>query len=356
MVMCRHMTPEASTPWLRALMGGGWAGVDLFFVLSGFLVSGLLFREYGKDGSIDYARFFWRRGLKIYPAFLALVLLYGIFEYRIGRSFTLKGLIGELLFVQNYYASLWNHTWSLAVEEHFYLIVGLGITFLSRRRQMDRVPTFAVGVLVVCLLWRCLDVGLFGEINNFATHLRMDSLMFGVLLSYHYHTHPERLAAFFARWRMVLVLAALVSLVSLAIYPFGHPFWETVGYSMLYLAFGILLLWILGMSARMGEHAAFRLLAFIGAHSYSIYLWHMFVKRSFSYLRKAAGIDLPWSVELLSYVAVSVLFGIIMAKLVEVPVLRVRDRYFPSRTGSSPAQPTTVDVRFAPARGSRAEI
>ncbi len=111
--------------WLRV----GWIGVDLFFVLSGFLVSGLLFREYGRLGEVHAGRFLVRRGLRIYPAFYAFLLSTAIATGTIGT----RQFVAEAAFVQNYIPGLWDHTWSLAVEEHFYFLLALVVAALVRR-------------------------------------------------------------------------------------------------------------------------------------------------------------------------------------------------------------------------------
>src|SRR6266536_4891341 len=103
----------------------GWAGVDLFFVLSGFLISGLLFAEWKQRGSIGIARFYVRRGLKIYPAFYAFLAMTAV-AGSVWPGFTPAPLtrahaLAEMLFLQSYWMGIWGHTWSLAVEEHFYI-------------------------------------------------------------------------------------------------------------------------------------------------------------------------------------------------------------------------------------------
>src|SRR5437867_325406 len=95
----------------------GWIGVPLFFVLSGFLISGLLFREYMKYRHIDYPRFFVRRGLKIYPAFYVLIAVSVAIALWNGKGVEGKPLLSEVVFIQNYcWPSMWPHTWSLAIE------------------------------------------------------------------------------------------------------------------------------------------------------------------------------------------------------------------------------------------------
>lgn len=108
----------------------GWMGVDLFFVLSGYLVSGLLFKEYLKYGSIKAMRFLIRRGFKIYPLFYLLMIITIILQILIKKPLTSYQLFSELLFVQNYFGNFYYHTWSLAVEEHFYVLLTI-LIFIS---------------------------------------------------------------------------------------------------------------------------------------------------------------------------------------------------------------------------------
>jgi peptidoglycan/LPS O-acetylase OafA/YrhL len=93
----------------------GWTGVDLFFVLSGFLISGLLFSEYKKRHAINYKRFFIRRGLKIYPAFYTFLLITGIAGQLVFHTHpTFVQYLHEVFFIMNYRQRFWDHTWTLA--------------------------------------------------------------------------------------------------------------------------------------------------------------------------------------------------------------------------------------------------
>src|ERR1700733_8630962 len=85
----------------------GWTGVDLFFVLSGFLISGLLFSEYKKRHAISFQRFFIRRGLKIYPAFYVFLLVTAVAGYLAFHSVAPPALyLNEMLFVMNYFGGV----------------------------------------------------------------------------------------------------------------------------------------------------------------------------------------------------------------------------------------------------------
>ena len=96
----------------RTWMYGGWTGVDLFFVLSGFLVSGLLFREYQETGAVRPGRFLLRRGFKIYPAFYTMAIPILLLAQAPARQ-----VVSELFLVQNYLLpNFFGYTWTLAVE------------------------------------------------------------------------------------------------------------------------------------------------------------------------------------------------------------------------------------------------
>jgi peptidoglycan/LPS O-acetylase OafA/YrhL len=318
--------------WQRA----GWAGVDLFFVLSGFLVSGLLLAEHRESGRVRLGRFLARRGLKIYPAFYAFLLLSLPLA---PLALTPRGLLGETLFLQNYLGALWNHTWSLAVEEHFYLGCGLLVVALSRRDRLDLlVPLFAA-VAAACLAFRVAAAvsGAPTASLTFTTHARIDALFFGVFLAWLRHAHPARLAAFVRRWAVLLAVCASGLVVLPILLPLTESrFMVSGGLTATYLSSGAALL--LGVHAPPGLFAgrAWRAAAAAGAMSYSIYLWHMPVGRLLARIPFPGSPGTAFLVRSAAYVALSVAVGALLSKLIEIPVLRWRDRRFPSR-GTEPA-------------------
>jgi peptidoglycan/LPS O-acetylase OafA/YrhL len=265
---------------LDAWVRGGWVGVDFFFVLSGFLVSGLLFREHKKFGQISYKTFFIRRGLKIYPSFyflLAITCVWNTFQF--GRP-GLRGLMAESLFVQDYLSGLWTHTWSLAVEEHFYLLLPLLLIFLCRLNpaQSDKfksIPWICFGLAVFCLVLR-LVVSLRAPYNfrthQSYTHLRIDGLFYGVMLSYFYHYYPNFLSRL-RPFRWVLCGLGLAAISPAFIFPVENTFFiYTAGLTFNYVGFGLILL--AALTGKILEHRLFSGISYVGSRSYSIYLWH----------------------------------------------------------------------------------
>src|SRR5258706_7023662 len=288
MVVVHH---SGAVPLLTKM---GWVGVDLFFVLSGFLISGLLYSEYKRKNSISFGRFLLRRGLKIYPAFYVMLLVTFFAEEYLRNLPTVGAYLREIFFVQSYSYGLWMHTWSLAVEEHFYIFLPVFlltiIRFSSDRHDPFRViPWTFLFIATICLIFRTSKIywtpaAVFrNQMVMNPSHDRMDALFFGVFLGYLHHYRPEILERLFQPlWNRVAIGVLTAALLSC---PFfltrDSHFLLTLGLSFLYLGFGGLLLLSLyvrdvlpaRLAAVVGKLGT--VCAFIGMYSYSIYLWHV---------------------------------------------------------------------------------
>ena len=266
----------------------GWIGVDLFFVLSGFLVSGLLFSEYKRFGNIDAVRFLVRRGFKIYPAFYTL-MVFSVADSLVTQGSVPRTIWGEVFFLQNYWTHMWPHTWSLAVEEHFYWMLPL-LLLLMIRKSSDKKNPFS------SIPWTFVALG------------------------YYRHYRPE----LFARMaRRPLWIPALLLLLPAFVFPLGNPIMDTIGFTCLYAGFSCLVVWAVDRRSSRGLTA--RSLAWTGRYSYSIYLWHFVI----GFLVFNGAPNFPM---FLLYVATAVGAGAGMSALIEVPHLKLRDRWFPSRS------------------------
>ncbi len=311
---------------------GGWTGVDLFFVLSGFLVSGLLFREYQKTETLNIKRFLIRRGLKIYPSFYILIAVTVLVSAALGREIPVKNLLAEIFFVQNFFGKLWPHTWSLAVEEHFY--IGLAIlAFLLLRFKISKnnpfswTPHIFLFFAVVCFVLRAL-MAVYKGTSIGLTFFRVDALFFGVMISYFWHFQNLSQSYFLTRFKnWFFVPAVLLLLPAFLFLSVTNRWFFVFGMTSNYIAGGLLLLACLKSDFKNG--ALVRAISYVGAYSYSIYLWHL----PFQYwvvpiLTKLTGIN-NWFFFAGCYLAGSILFGILLSKIIEYPILRIRDRYFP---------------------------
>jgi peptidoglycan/LPS O-acetylase OafA/YrhL len=328
-------------------MKTGWVGVDLFFVLSGFLVSGLLFNEYRTDGMLRIKRFLIRRGMKIYPPFYVLLLTTVCLVAVLGSgSIPTKVLFSEFLLVQNYGPAFWGHTWSLAVEEHFYLILALTLFILMWRagKQVNPfscIPWLAVAIILILPLLRILTalyvVPYSLKTHHFPTHLRLDSLTFGVLLSYLHHFRHDEVSGFVRHHLKAITLLSCILVSSCLVFEQASFVMSTIGYTFLYIGFGgLLLVSVYGLPKENRPYprvltAIGTALAFVGTNSYGIYLWHLPVANwGFMLLRRLYR-PLDYRLEFVIYVLASIAVGVLMTKLVERPSLWLRERIFPSR-------------------------
>ncbi len=313
----------------------GWMGVDLFFVLSGYLVSGLLFAEFRRGGRVETGRFLIRRGFKIYPPFYVFLGFFLLLRVLIGKPVPWPTALSEALFVQNYGPRMWTHTWSLAVEEHFYLLLALGMGMAAKRGQRG-MRALAVASFLACVTVGILRFQVFAaasyqmDTHYTPTHLRVDALAFGTLLSYLHHFHREGTEGQVRRWRGGLWLLGL-GLVGLGAH--GGLTWAG-SYLSLYLGFGALLMTVVVIgedkkSRPLGAIA--KRLAFFGAWSYSVYLWHypvvLFADRGWKAL-EAKGIFVPHLLAWLLTLGMVAVVGVGMGKAVEGPSLRLRERWF----------------------------
>lgn len=324
-----------------------WIGVDLFFVLSGFLVSGLLFKEYQKFGSIKPKLFLIRRGFKIYPVFYLTAVLYALFRL-VFNHLEIKKLFYELIFVQNYvlgWGYLYPASWSLAVEEHFYFALVLLLWLIFNKRIMsfeikpNQISNFEK--LLIFILILILGLRFFSNIyfpdenvrNTTMSHLRIDSLLFGVLIAYWYYFKQDKLSGFYQKHKTKLLILAFAMLLFTPFVDYIHSFFvKTLGFTMLYLSFGILLIHFLlvkNINNQINSLFSKSIVDFvskIGFCSYSIYVIHTLAIFCVQFLQ-IKNRFLSFSVVF----SVSVIAGFIMTYKIEKFFLNYRDKYYPSR-------------------------
>ena len=144
-----------------AAMPGGFVGVDVFFVISGYLITHLLIIEIEKSGSINLKSFFYRRVLRIFPAYYTYILA-GVALAYFGVVEVLPGdVLHASSYMMNYHVERgwhFNHTWSLAVEEQFYLVWPLALLALGRRHALFLLVLMIFAVPCVrTVMWMIFD-------------------------------------------------------------------------------------------------------------------------------------------------------------------------------------------------------
>jgi peptidoglycan/LPS O-acetylase OafA/YrhL len=258
------------------LLPGGYIGVDVFFVLSGFLITSLLLEEHEARGSISLTGFYMRRARRILPALAAVLLGYLAVVALSGgtgfRAVVLAGLFSgnavQAFVVPNPLAHAGlglGHLWSLAEEEQFYLLWPVALIVLARTRRL--VPALAL-VLTAVLVWKGL----------LAAHgARFDRIYYGP------DTHADGLLAgallAALRWWKPLRVPEPIPVLSFALFFVGSMIGPLSDAGWLYI-WPFLLLGCVGMTAaaatdtRMAALLSVRPLVGLGRMSYSLYLWH----------------------------------------------------------------------------------
>ncbi len=321
----------------------GWIGVNLFFVLSGFLVAGLLFREFQRRGIVNITRFLIRRGFKIYPSFYLMILasLVTPAVFVLPNPVGLSNIIGEITFLQNYIGRLWNHTISIGIEEQFYLLMATTALFLIKLKdrwvsRCAMAPYVILSLCVMILIARTVLV----YSNSFETctavpaytHLRFDSLLWGVLIAYGYHFKQDIFVRVAGRLRSSFPYVVYMVTILPILFPFSKScFMHSLGFTTLDLGFGLIIsLSVVGKSAFQSRVVTLMVpIAAVGRISYSIYLWHMLVFFGLKAVIPLENSNALFYTHTILYLCFSLLIGVVMHRLVEHPMLRIRDRYFP---------------------------
>ena len=262
---------------------GGFLGVDVFLVLSGFLIGGVLVREAGTTGSIDGASFARRRAHRLIPPLAVLVLVHTVVSIAIGDDAgeQLLQAVLALTFTANWQLSFDHHAplgvvhlWSLALEAQFYALVALGVWALRRhlRRPVPLLVGLGVGVVAVAV-WRAvaLERGWLLESLYQRTDTRLDSLLLGVaaLLVWRHRIVSDA---------VLRVAGGVGALILLAAWIVAEPSSEWLyrgGFSVLGLAAAAVVAAAatgLGPVARLADVSTLR---WVGGLSYSLYLWHL---------------------------------------------------------------------------------
>jgi len=327
-------------PSVRRFFWPGALGVDIFFVLSGFLITSLLIREFEVYGTVSLKRFYARRFLRLTPAYW-LMLGVTMFTLQIFLPETAARLHANNIFASCLlYLSNWKrafgvnidplvHTWSLAIEEQFYLIwCPLLCVMLSRfkNRTLIAFVTLSINLLLIVVLESRIELGMWGKDYLYnATECRFHALLFGALtgMIFCWRLGGERILA--SRGFDLLALAALVSGVLLAS-KFAEPNQSTYrvlpGFAV---ACSILVLWLVTRSTS-PFHSLLRFpaLVWIGKVSYGLYLWHFVV------LALVLEFQWPLWVRGLTYITISFIVTAASYYFLERPFLKLKERFAPT--------------------------
>lgn len=323
LVLCTHMAlPQLNggfyTKFLFNPLKTGWIGVDMFFVLSGFLITSILWKNKEQSTGSYFKGFYGKRLVRIFPLYyLILILIFFVFS-RMGEigevwreKITIIPTWHYFLHFQNFSIAKINQwpgpvgiTWSLAVEEHFYFVWPV-LVFLLNKKQLNYL---IVAILISSPIIRFFTARIIeGEIGVYTySFCRMDALCFGGLLALNRQSLNTKLLKYLFALSLIFILIMFTIDGKYLKY---NPFVYTIGYSCNYLLFGSILgLLLNGQFQKLKKLLENDFLGKMGLYSYSIYLFHpLLVSYMEFHLNK-----FQLQLNTLEWMIVQVIFGIVL--------------------------------------------
>jgi peptidoglycan/LPS O-acetylase OafA/YrhL len=265
----------------------GIFAVICFFVLSGFLITHLLLKEYDKTGDLSLRRFYLRRSLRIFPAFYGYAVFYIVGRTIMGLHIDWISLLACLTYTGNYFEAFGHeplatmlHTWSLAVEEQFYLLWPVIFWLFAKNRTRLMQGLMAAIVAIWVYRWLGFKLNFNAEYVGLSFETRADALAIGCLLAVANSMH--RIPRWLIDWKWVGALAAAI-IVAMSASKINAPSYT---WSIAAVGFAIILMHAVAHSQspwyRWLESRPLRALGLI---SYSLYLYHPFANHLPSALR-----------------------------------------------------------------------
>jgi peptidoglycan/LPS O-acetylase OafA/YrhL len=255
----------------------GDLGVRVFFVISGFLITGLLIAESEKSGRIDLLKFYFRRTLRIFPPYYFLLFVLAVLAVSGRVHITFPQFLPVFSYASDYiYPGTWDidHAWSLAVEEQFYLLLP-GLMVLLRTRR--RIVWMLAATLVLCPIFRFIDHSFFADAQPIwltkGFHANADTLAVGCLLAFlRSGLHANKKYASVIRSPFMLFLPVAVFLVNSQIDYTGLNLGFLFSVNNLLMA--VMIDWaVTNAKGGVGKVLNSRAAVILGMMSYSIYLW-----------------------------------------------------------------------------------
>lgn len=340
-VLLYHMGCGNGSRLLRAVAARGWYGVDVFFVLSGFLITRLLVDELDNSGSINLRRFYARRCFRLYPAFLSAIILTFIVTAAFGPRVDLKNFASMIPYYVTYTFNIWmafnwwgrggmqqhlplTQIWTLCIEEQFYLAWPLILRALGRKAAVRALYCAVAGSIVLrSLIYVFVSSWRAQAFIGFFTLTKLDTIGIGCILALTVEQLAplSRLYSTRALWLYILCAMPLLW--------WGTGQWYfTVGSCVVALSVAVIIaaLWM-GGSCALTRVLASKPMVEIGKVSYGMYLFQFFTISAARHLIRETS---SWACLLSWVIAAALLIGLaeIHFQTVETYFLSLRDRIF----------------------------
>ncbi|HZI48040.1 MAG TPA: acyltransferase [Pyrinomonadaceae bacterium] len=314
-----------------SILNGGNIGVDIFFVLSGFLITALLIEEWQGNGEVSLKGFYCRRILRLVPALVILLLVLYLFADRflpIGEAgATTRSIPVAFVYASDVALAFFHlrlgalqHTWSLAIEEHFYLIWPLFLlATLKLGAGRKRLVVITLSLAVASAVHRAVlhQLGAPAVRTFYGVDTRADGLLIGCAAG---------LCVCWGFWRArhfrywVVPAVAVIGMLMFA-GSYSSAFMHLGGFTLVAMATVVVIVWVvLAPSSYLRGFLEFGPLVWVGRISYGLYLWHYPIFKASSLLR------LGWPLQLLVALTATLIVTCLSYYLIERPALKLKRR------------------------------
>jgi peptidoglycan/LPS O-acetylase OafA/YrhL len=329
----------------------GWAGVDLFFVLSGYLIGNQLMAPAARGESLSLKTFFARRLLRTLPNYYVVLAVYLLLPHSPIAGKAMTPVWRYLTFTQNIglqYGEMFTHSWSLCIEEQFYLVLPLAVLALVGTRRSPRLLWCAIGAAIAAGITARGIAFMNGQEAfaapvYYATYARFDELLPGVAIAMLKNFHPALFDRILKHGNALL--AAGLGMAGAVLYGVKNEapslfLASTFGFSL--VAFGFALLTCAALSPRsLLNRVRIPGAASLALWSYAVYLVHKPVFMALRPELERRGIDPTSPLTIVAVMAAGIFGGWVLYRLVETPFMRLRARWYPA---AAPAQTRVVAV------------
>ncbi|MEO6910516.1 MAG: acyltransferase [Edaphobacter sp.] len=304
----------------------GMVGVDIFFVLSGFLITSLLIRD--RQGRSYYQDFYWKRALRILPLYI-LCMLGVLLFIPSSKGYVLLSALFIANFANVFHVTAVGPFWSLAIEEQFYLIWPTVV----RRRSVEQLGRWALGIAIAVFIAR-LAAAAIGHHNYFLSFLRCDGLAVGALIACRYQ-EKQKNDLRLIRDSIICIAAVMAGVLFFAVGIKLSSFEVKTAYGAALLQTGIVLICggLIGLVIENSGHKLLSplrspLLTFFGLISYALYMVQLYVLMAYDHFRGplTPGDIKGYFMRILIVLALTIGVSLLSRYLVELPALGLRKR------------------------------
>jgi len=342
----------------------GWTGVDLFFVLSGYLIGNQIFSQIVQERNFSLKTFYAKRLLRTLPNYYFILAMYLIFPFVLGEKVTAP-LWQFLTFTQNFGLRLgqtFSHSWSLCIEEQFYLILPAIVIMIVKLKRARQFAWIAIGAAIVAgmvvrgMAWllngrSTINAYDYYEYIYYSSFSRFDELLPGVAIAMLRNFHSEKFSRLTKKGNILFLIGFLMVFIMLFLFSnylstdeYGCSFLiATFGYPLLATGFGIMTL------SALSENSILHKIRVPGAArialwSYAIYLAHKPIFKLLALPVTKMGIDKNSFLGVSIIMTVSVFGGWLLFKFIETPFMVLRARLYPAGN----TNPKIVSMQIEP--------